>query len=149
MLKEYEINSSTLAIIPIDENSSKVMEEESEYVVNKSATSIIEDSCIYFGSTLKGRSEGTRHLIGGTYKVPIVIEESRDIIFFPTSSPKMEECCWISLNNLISYEKLDKQSVIKFKNGFILSTDMSYFSLENQILRASRLENVMRRRKNS
>lgn len=149
MLKEYEINSSTLAIIPIDENSSKVMEEESEYVVNKSATSIIEDSCIYFGSTLKGRSEGTRNLIGGTYKVPIVIEESRDIIFFPTSSPKMEECCWISLNNLISYEKLDKQSVIKFKNGFILSTDMSYFSLENQILRASRLENVMRRRKNS
>ena len=40
LLDEYEINSSTLAIIPIDENNSKVMEEEAEYFVTKSSTNI-------------------------------------------------------------------------------------------------------------
>lgn len=149
LLDEYEINSSTLAIIPIDENNSKVMEEEAEYFVTKSSTNIIENSCMYFGSTLAGRNEGTKNLIGGTYKLPIVIEESRDIIFFPTSSPRLNECCWLSLNNLVDYEKADKYSLVKFKNGTVLNTDISIFSLENQVLRASRLENVLRKRKNS
>ena len=88
-------------------------------------------------------------MIGGTYKLPIVIEESRDIIFFPTSSPRLNECCWISLNNLVDYEKADKYSLVRFKNGTVLNTDISIFSLENQVLRASRLENVLRKRKNS
>lgn len=149
MLDNYEINSSTLAIIPIDENSSKVMEAETEYVVKRSSMNIIENSCIYFGSTFKGRSEGTRNLIGGNYKLPIVIEESRDIIFFPTTSPRTHDCCWISLNNLVDYEKSEQSSLVKFKNGSVLSTDISIFSLQNQVLRASRLENVLRKRKNN
>ena len=33
---EYEINSSTMAIIPIDENTSKVYEDEDEYIIKKS-----------------------------------------------------------------------------------------------------------------
>lgn len=147
MLDNYEINSGTLAIIPIDEFSSKILEEETEYVVKQSATKIIDNSCRFFGSSLKGRSEGTKSLIGGNYKLPVVVEESREIIFFPTSSPKLNECIWISLNNLSDYQKLDDNSVIKFKNGSILSVDISHYSLENQVLRASRLENVLRRRK--
>ena len=103
MLDQYEINKSTLAVLPIDESSSRVLEEEAEYIVNKSTTDVINDSCKYFGSSYKGRNEGTKSLIGGNYKLPILIEESREIIFFPTSSPKLEECAWISLNNLKNY----------------------------------------------
>ncbi len=147
MLDEYEINSSTLAIIPVDDCNSKVMEEECEYLVKQSAAEIIDNSCKFFGSSFKGRSEGTKSLIGGNYKLPIVIEESRDIIFFPTASPKLNECYWISLNNLVDYQKDNKCSLVRFKNGTILNIDISIFSLENQVLRASRLENVLRKRK--
>jgi competence protein ComK len=147
MLDQYEINSSTLAILPVDDLTSKVLEEEAEYYVKKPTKDIIDDSCKYFGSSLKGRNEGTKSLIGGNYKLPVVIEETRDIIFFPTSSPLGEECAWISLNNLDDYKKQNKNSFVKFKNGSILNVDISIFSLENQILRASRLENVLRKRK--
>ena len=41
-MDNYEIGSQTLAIIPLDENISKVYEEEAEYVINKSANSIIK-----------------------------------------------------------------------------------------------------------
>lgn len=147
MIEQYEINSSTLAIIPIDSNTSKVLESECEYLVNKPSIKIVDDSCKYFGSSFKGRNEGTKNLIGGNYKLPIVIEESRDIIFFPTTSPKLDECSWLSLNNLTEYQKENGKCIVKFKNGTEITIDISIFSLENQVLRASRLENVLRRRK--
>lgn len=147
MLDQYEINSSTLAVIPIDYSTCKVMEEEAEYIIKRKSTEIIDNSCKFFGSSYKGRSEGTKFLIGGNYKLPIVIEESRSIIFFPTTSPRLEECVWISLNNLEKYKKENSNCLIEFKNGKSICLDVSIFSLENQVLRASRLENVLRRRK--
>lgn len=147
MLNEYEINSSTLAVLPVDSETSKVLEEEGEYYVKRPVISIIDDSCKYFGSSLKGRNEGTKSLIGGNYKLPVVIEESRNIIFFPTSSPRLEDCAWISLNNLENYFNESRNGIVKFKNGSTLNVGISIFSLENQVLRASRLENVLRKRK--
>lgn len=147
MKKEYEINQSTLAVLPIDENTSRVLEETTEYIVNKSSKEIIDDSCKFFGSTYKGRYEGTKNLIGMSYKLPIIIEESRNIIFFPTTSPRLTECSWISLNNLEDYKSYDNKAYICFKNGYRLRVNISMFALENQILRASRLELVLRNRK--
>ena len=100
---DYEINSSTLAIISMNDSCCKVLEEEEEYIINKSAYDVIDNSCKYFGSSYKGRYEGTKSLLGMNYKLPIIIEESRNIIFFPTSSPKLNDCFWISLNNISDY----------------------------------------------
>ena len=149
MKHEYEINNSTLAVISIDDTTCKVLEEEAEYTVNKSSYEIIDNSCKYFGSSYKGRYEGTKSLIGMNYKLPIIIEESRNIIFFPTSSPQLNECCWISLNKISDYVVENNNVYIFFKNGFKLKVNISFFTLENQILRASRLESVLRHRKNS
>lgn len=148
MKSNYEINNSTLAIVPIDETTSRVIEESTEYIINKSSFEIVEDSCMYFGSNYQGRYEGTKNLIGMSYKLPIIIEESRNIIFFPTSSPKLTECMWISLNNLSNYYSDENTSYVDFKNGYKLKLNISKFALENQILRASRLEFVLRNRKN-
>ena len=57
-MKDYEINSSTLAIVPIGKDCSKVYEEEEEYIVNKSSNSIIKDNCIFYGSSYIGRCMG-------------------------------------------------------------------------------------------
>ena len=42
MIEEYEINASTLAIIPIDEKTSHVYEEEAEYVVSQNSNKLID-----------------------------------------------------------------------------------------------------------
>ena len=147
MIDSYEINSSTLAIIPITEGLSKVMEDDSVFSVCKSPTEIVDESCKFFGSSYQGRFEGTKKLTGINYKSPIIIEESRNIIFFPTSSPRFHNCTWVSLNQIESFEKLKNQSVITFKNGQLLKLEISYGSLENQILRATRLESILTKRK--
>lgn len=139
MLQEYEINSKTLAIIPIDNEVSKVLEGESVYYIKKTPTEIIDHSCRYFGSSYLGRFEGTKHILGFNYKAPIIIEETKRIIFFPTASPRLSNCAWINLHNIKSYTKDYKKSIILFKNGSKVRLEISYNSLENQIFRATRL----------
>lgn len=147
MLESYEINYDTLAIIPISSKLSKVVEKEDTFIVNKAATEIIDDSCRYFGSTFKGRSEATKNLIGINYKSPIIIEETRDIIFFPTGSPRFNNCYWISLNNIKTSNKINKYSSIIFINDYELELNISYESLKNQILRATLLESIIKKRR--
>ena len=148
MLQEYEICEKTLAIIPVDDNISKVLEEDTIYFVGKKTTDIVDDSCRYFGSSYIGRFEGTKHILGYNYKAPIIIEETRQLIFFPTASPRFNNCTWINLNSIKKYTKQLKHSVIVFKNGKELLVDISYNSLENQIFRATRLESILNERIN-
>jgi competence protein ComK len=147
MFNQYEINRETIAIIPINPTLSKVIEENESFLVNKNTTDIVDDSCKYFGSSYLGRHEGTKKLIGINYKSPIIVEESKEIIFFPTSSPRFEDCYWIALDKIKFHKKSDRGSIIEFNNGDKIEINISSLSLENQILRATKLGSVLRKRK--
>jgi len=147
MRSDYEINNYTLAILPIDSKTSKVIEREESFLIQKSATEIVDDSCRYFGSSYEGRHKGTKRLLGFNYKAPIIIEETSNLIFFPTSSPRYNDCIWISLKNIDTYKRINQNSLIIFKNGYQMELPISIGILENQIFRATRLECVLRERK--
>ena len=143
----YEVNFDTEAIVPIDESKSKIIENNEEYIIENNSLEIMEHSCEYFGSSYEGRKNGTKKLLGVTNKSPIIVEESRKIIFFPTSSPDKIDCIWINLEKIENYYKIEKKmSAIKFKNGDILKLNISFGSLSNQILRASRLKYILEER---
>lgn len=146
-IEKYKINTETLAIIPISKKKSKIYESDSVFVVNTNAKKIISENCEYFGSSYAGRKKGTMELIGITHKAPILIEEANNLIFFPTSSPRLNDCGWISLNNLESYQPYDDESVIRFQNNLKLQVNASNKIIDNQVLRATRLESVIRKRK--
>lgn len=145
-MNDYEINAQTLAIIPIGTNKSKIIEEHGNLIVNKPPIKIIDDSCRFFGSSYDGRFLGTKQMTGITHKSPIIIEETRKIIFFPTNSPRNEKCIWLSLNNINCYEENGNECTIKFCCGKKISISSSYTIIDNQILRATRLESVLARR---
>ena len=141
MLKEYEINSSTQAIIPIDIKSN-------EYVITRPSNKIIEDNCKFYGSSYKGRCEGTKSLVGIKTKVPIIIEESRNIIFFPTNSTRSKQTSWIALNKIKKiYKNKSDKSYIIFNNDKKLNLNISLYSLENQYCRAIMLKSKLLERK--
>jgi len=147
MLDFYEISEDTLAIVPYGKTSSKIIEKDRELIVEETPMNIINNSCLYFGSSYEGRYSATKHLLGISYKSPIIIEESKNMIFFPTSSPRFLKCYWISLKNISKYHKYDNHSVILFDCGIKLEVPISYGSLDNQILRATRLESIIRNKK--
>ncbi len=145
----YEINYDTQLLLPINSNQTKVIENDDEYIIDNTTLNVLEHSCEYFGSSYEGRKEGTKKLLGITHKSPIIIEESRKIIFFPTTSPDNYNCIWINLEKIDKYFKIEKKkSAIKFKNGDIMHFDISYGSLSNQILRATRLKYILEERIN-
>lgn len=145
-MDEYEINSDTLALIS-DNDKTMVYENDDIFFVNKLANQIMEDSCEYFGSSLIGRQKGTYNLIGVSHKSPVIVEETKEIIFFPTKSPRLKNCNWISLNNIDKYFREGEKVIIIFKNNQKVELSMSYGIIDNQILRATRLESVLRGRK--
>ncbi len=146
-MENYEISNNTLAIIPIGYSKSKVLETDGEIIINLSPFEIVNNSCKYFGSSYTGRHDGTKSLIGVSHKSPIIIEETTEMIFFPTTSPRICNCYWISLNNIKNFSKGLKNSKVIFENNVELDIDISFNSLSNQILRATRLESVLKKRK--
>lgn len=146
---KYEISRGTLAIVPNSEENSLVYEDDSRYIVNETPFKIMEDSCKYFGSTYDGRKESAKSILGAEYKVPIIVEENSNIIVFPTTSPSSADCVWISLGRVKYFEKIDASNTkIIFDNNREIIVPCSYRTIENQVSRASRLDLVMRNRKN-
>ena len=147
-IEDYEIGTNTLAIVPIDEDTSKVYEDEDEYIVKKSSNSIIKTNCEFYGSSYEGRCIGTKFLTGIKSKYPIIIEESRNIIFFPTSSVREKQSTWIALNKIKNYnQKYNKGSEIIFINNKKIPLSISYYSLDNQVVRAIMLKSKLYDRK--
>lgn len=140
MEKEYEINEGTLAIISLGKDQSKILEDHDHYIVNQKSFDILDHSCKYFGSSYEGRKEGAKAIIGANYKLPIIIEDERNLIFFPTSSPEDNECIWIAVNKIRDYyeEKYNTTKIV-FDNGEEIVLPMSFRSIQNQIFRATRL----------
>ncbi|UPM53478.1 competence protein ComK [Gottfriedia acidiceleris] len=153
VLNEYEINKSTMAIIPeftVDlVVISKVYETDDHFYVLMKPIEIIERSCAYFGSSYRGRREGTKQMISITHKPPIAISSMNQIFFFPTSSSLKVECSWISYNHVANFRggKYNR-SVVEFFNGVELPLEISRGSFENQLYRTAHLRAIYEDRLN-
>jgi len=146
---KYEVSKGTLAIVPNNQSDSLVYEDEERFLVKETPYEIMEASCKYFGSTYQGRKEGAKEILGAEYKVPIIIEDTNNLIVFPTTSPYSEECMWISLNRIKKYLKIDTyHTKIIFDNNIEIIVPCSYRTIENQVSRASRLDLILRKRRN-
>lgn len=145
-MDKYEVNDKTLALCAMDDKT-RVYEEDGDFLVNKPANEIMESSCEYFGSSLDGRKKGTQNLIGVSYKAPVIVEETREIIFFPTSSPRLKSCSWLRSSKIDNYYYRGNNLIVEFKNGEKIIVDASYGVIDNQIIRAMKLEVALKRRK--
>lgn len=138
-MNNYEINKETLIIYPQENNKSFIKENNYEQIINLSPIKIINESCLFFGSSYEGRLESTKKIFGYYKKTPVIIEESNNIIFFPLESPRLSTCIWISLNNIKEYYKKGDKTKVIFYCGKQEILPISYLSFDNQILRANRI----------
>jgi len=143
---KYEINDETMAIIPIDSSKTKVIELTKEYVIPHSSFEILEENCEYYGSTYNGRIKAAQKILNYSYKIPLLIEESEKIIFFPTKSSTSNDCCWINHNFVKKREKHGKNTKVLFENGIEEIFNISKLSFENQLLRAGMLDAMISKR---
>ena len=145
----YEIDLSTLMLIGLSEDETRIITLDNDFVVKESCKKIIDNSCRYFGSSLTDRINATNRLVNMTSKTPIVVEETRNIIFFPLRSTREKNNIWISFNQLDKYIKDDHNTILKFKNGKEITIKFSYYIVDNQVTRSLILDyEINNRRKN-
>lgn len=148
-MDSYEINMETLLIIPYARGKSKVYEYDNEYIVDVLPLDIIKNSCLFFGCSFEGRKEAVKNILGIDMKVPIIIEDSKDIIFFPIGNCINKNSIWISYQNLVKYSKLNEFStVLYFHNNKRIVVDAKYNLIDNQVIRCIKLVALLNKRKN-
>ena len=145
----YEIDLSTLMLIGINDESTKIVTIDNEYVIHECSKKIMDNSCRFFGSSLSDRIKVTKRLVNMASKTPIIVEESRNIIFFPLRSTRDKTNIWISFNNLEKYEKEENKTIIYFKCGKVISLVFSYYIVDNQVTRSIVLDYEMNKRRKS
>ena len=145
----YEIDLSTLMLISIDNESTKVVTTEDEFIVSDNIKKIMDNSCKFFGNSLVERIKVTNRLINISSKAPIIVEESRNIIFFPLKSTREKNNIWISYNNLEKYTKNNDETIFTFKCGKSISLKFSYYIIDNQVTRSLMLDYEIKKRRES
>ena len=145
----YEIDLSTLAIIGLSDNETKVITLDKDFIIKENSKKIIDNSCHYFGRSLSDRIKATNRLVNMASKTPIIIEESRNIIFFPLRSTREKNNMWISFNHLDKYIKDGHKTILKFKNGKQIVIDFSYYMVDNQVTRCIILDYEINNRRKS
>ncbi len=146
-MQEYIINSSTNALL-LGDNTTKIYHENGVLLSTININKIMDVSCKYYGSSLLGRVAGAKYMLGSSYKTPIIVSEKNMLIFFPTMSMRKKECVWLNSSNILNYEKHSaKETIITFKNKNKLVVFCSFRVIDKQILKSSRLENIILRRK--
>lgn len=138
---EYEVNKNTLAIIPNGEKRCKVLETKRTYNINKTSFKVIEHSCESFGVSYKARLKGSQRFIKCKYKSPIIVEETSSLVFIPISSPR-NDTFWINYQNIFDFyssKGKKRTTIVRFKNGLKMEVPVSYYSFNNQFLKAARL----------
>ena len=144
----YEITTKTCALVAANEKQTEIVEEDKIININKPINQILKESCEYYGSSLEGRIQGSKTLLGMCYKLPIIIESSNELIFFPTMSPYNENCSWISMKHIKDYKATDNNVIVKFKGNHKKEFPITIEALENQMFRASKLMLLIRNRRN-
>ena len=128
------ISGKTL-IIYYDNFNTIMINTDGKIIINGNfIRSILNKSCIFYGSSLNGRLKGSKDLLKCRYKLPIIISESNRLIFFPVN-----KYFWINFNMIESFEKKENHTIIIFKNGYKRSIFVSYRVVNNQMLKCSRL----------
>lgn len=148
-MKDYIINGNTLAIVPLSKKKCVIYEDHNYYIINERASKVMDENCKFNGSTINGRIEGTKAMTGISYKAPIIINETNDTIFFPTSSPRLQDCSWINVNNIINIYPKEEKCLIEFQNKELIEVNTSYHIIKNQYFKSLSLEKALKNRKNN
>ena len=144
MITEYIINSSTLFLIRDNDECATISYEINDVLgICKDAKEIISDSCEFYGSSYSARLSFSKNNSKTKSKYPILIEESKRIIFFPTWSLNNKKCMWLSYNNIKKVLKKGTGTRIIFSNNCFVDVDTSVKIFDRQLLICADLEQLL------
>ncbi len=147
LIEDFEINPLTVAVLPMEFKGDKIyskvyqLDEETELFTPIKPLELIKNACKIYGSSYEGRKDGARHIVGITHKIPIAIDPTNSVYFFPTTSPNNPQCAWISYEHIRAYKEIDStNTLVTFRNNKAIVIPISRYSFDSQVKRAALLQ---------
>ena len=134
--EKYRITKRTVAILPcydMMKQSIIVLEDGSTIMTPLRPYQLLQLSCRQYNSSIEERIVTAKRVASVKGKVPIVIEPSLGLVFFPTKSPKRDDCEWYAWSHMIDVLEEDGQTKLKTRNGMILPVNASPYIVRNQM----------------
>ena len=135
---KYIINESTYYLIK-NNKQSEIMEKNNKVILPISLNTILDENCNYFGSSYEGRKASARFFLQINSKVPIILDEKKNIILFPMESDRNQNNIWFVYNNVLSFKKIKNYVEVTFKNNEKTLFLISYNIFKNQMIKCYQL----------
>ena len=127
----------------------EILEKDHLFLVGMSPTDLMDANLNYYGSSLKGASDGASMILDGVSVTPILVNERRDIYWFPSKSPSKEDCVWFALHHIKHYHSLgERKTMVTFNNGCTIDIGISYNSFDMKVKQTYKLKKKMDERTN-
>lgn len=136
--EKYRITKRTVAILPcydIMKQSRIILEDGTEISTPLRPYQLLQLSCRQYNSSIEERIFVAKRVAGVKGKVPVVIEPTSGLVFFPTKSPKREDCEWYAWSHVRDIATVDETThgVIITQDGHRIQTNATAYVLKNQI----------------
>ena len=133
----YIINNNTV-YLKVKNEDVYVKEINNEITLRENILKLLNNSCIYYGSSLKGRILGAKSLIKSKYKLPLIISEKNNLYFNKNKDKKGYEY-WFNFQYIKDYKYVDNLLKIFFIFDNFILINCSWTIFNNQMLKCSRL----------
>lgn len=108
-----------------------------EYI-KETAAEYLGRRCVMCGSTMKGRTEAVRQLTGWKQKIPVLISERTQEIWFPVISPDDPDCTWICCGRIVRVrESSPGCTCVIFDSGVQATVNAGVRTIRKQIRRCT------------
>lgn len=154
IVNKYMVNNRTMLIMPAEAVDYYAVVKEIDRIVFVKQTpfDIIKENLLIGGSDFNGRRRSITYKLGMQKKLPMPINPPRNIYAFPTHSPKQFHCHWIFTEHIDQIHPVRNnrkyKSVIIFKNGEKVFTEVSPYIIETQIIKSWKVRKSMEDREN-
>ena len=137
---DYILTNDTIALLKSN-NKTIIYSVDNYKVINKNIKRIINDNCLINGSSINGRLDAAKRILNKSYKLPLKINDN--IILLQLNSLRSNDCLFLILNKIISYEYTNSYLKIICVNNNVFYNKISKNSFEKIIANAVRLNNYL------
>jgi len=95
----------------------EITESTGTFIIEKPIVEVINNSIIATGLDLTGVLETSKWLLGNVQFCPIMVNPIRQIVLFPTHSPKNMKTIWFNPSHICSTSGTSRRTYITFNNG--------------------------------
>ena len=145
-----QLTKETRALIPVfneyGEAETLVYQSDGVKRLKGSPLHLLETACLYYGSSMQGRIEAARNVLGPHRKTPVIMDWHADTVFFPTIAKESPDCAWINFSQVYDAKSCDKGTRIHFHSGETIDVTVSYHTIYRQKQRSIELSYSFQKR---